>query len=75
MATTGKAARASIARSRQRAPAVDLKGWTRYLSWIFLTDRGRSPRPGMPRLVAVPEPLTGEQRRAAARAYRDATVG
>ena len=75
MATTGRADRVRIgARSKQPPPAVDLKGWTQFLGWIFLTDCGRRPCPGVPRLVAVPEPLTAEQHDAARSAYMKAVA-
>ena len=73
MATTDRADRVRIgARSKQPPPAVDLKGWTQFLRWIFLTDCGRHHCPVVPRLVALPQPLTDEQRDAARQAYEKA---
>ncbi len=70
MATTDRAAPAGIgAWPKEPTPRVDLKGWTRFLSWIFLTECGLRPCAGLPRLVAVPQPLTDEHRDAARRAY------
>ena len=75
MATTDSAERVQIGTGpKQPTPALDLKGWTRFLRWIFLTDCGRRPCPGVPRLVAVPEPLTAEQRDAARSAYMKAVA-
>jgi hypothetical protein len=72
--TTNTATRAVIgARPERHTPAVDLQGWWRYLRWVFLTDCGHRPWPSVPRLVAVPEPLTDGERDAAASAYRKAT--
>jgi hypothetical protein len=75
MATTDRADGVRIGtRSKQRPPAVDLRGWTEFLRWIFLTGCGHRPCPGVRRLVAVPEPLTAEQRNAARSAYLKAVA-
>jgi hypothetical protein len=74
MATINTATRAAIgARPERHTPAVDLQAWWRYLRWIFLTDCGHRPWPGVLRLVAVPELPTGEERDTAASAYEKAT--
>jgi hypothetical protein len=76
MATTDSAERVQIGTGpKQLTPAVDVKGWTRFLRWIFLTDCGRRPCPGVPQLVAVPQPLTDDQRQSARRAYAVARTG
>ena len=72
MATIHTARAARGARPERRTPAVELEVWWRYLRWIFLADRGRRPWPGVPRLVAVPVPLTDEERNAAASEYGQA---
>jgi len=73
MATTDSAERVQIGTGpKQPTPALDLKGSTRFLRWIFLTDCGRHHCPVVPRLVALPQPLTDEQRDAARQAYEKA---
>ena len=74
MAATEAADRVQIGtRPKQPTPAVDIDGWAQFLRWLFLTDCGRRHCPGVPRLVALPQPLTDEQRDAARRAYEKAT--
>ena len=76
MATTDSAERVQIGTGpKQPTPALDLKGWTRFLRWIFLTGSGRRPCPAVSRLVAVPQPLTEELRDAARRAYEANSKG